>query len=62
MGNDAERRQTEKSIRVSVSLPVDQHTALAEIAKENRASLAWVVRAAVDKYLSDKAPLFAPKG
>lgn len=62
MGNDAERRQTEKSIRMSVSLPVDQHTALAEIAKENRASLAWVVRAAVDKYLSDKSPLFAPKG
>lgn len=62
MANDQERRHTEKSIRVSISLPPDQHAVLVKLAAQNRTSLAWVVRAAVDRYLSDKAPLFALKG
>ena len=55
-------RKTSKSVRVSVSLPPDDHAALTEIAKEHRVSLAWLVRTAVEKYLSTRAPLFARRG
>jgi hypothetical protein len=63
MESAVNRRQTiEKSVRISVSLPADQHTALTAIAKDNRVSLAWVVRTAVEEYLSNKTPLFNQKG
>jgi len=47
-----------KSIRISVSLPSDQHATLVEIAHDHKVSLAWVVRAAVEEYLANQAPLF----
>lgn len=47
-----------KSARVSVSLTAEQHATLTEIARDHRVSLAWVVRAAVEEYITKQAPLF----
>jgi len=40
--------------RLSITVPSDEHTALQRIATDKRVSLAWVVRDAVTKYLSDR--------
>ena len=48
----AAKKKTEGSVRVSVSFPRDDYTELEEIAASQRASIAWVVRTAVAKYLS----------
>lgn len=50
---------TEKSgHRLSVSLSVDHYKELAEIARKNRVSIAWVVREAIERLLRDEMPLF----
>lgn len=49
--------QDEKPARLSVSLTVEQHRELNEIAKKNRVSIAWVVREAIDRLLKDDALL-----
>ncbi|WP_292531658.1 ribbon-helix-helix domain-containing protein [Mesorhizobium sp.] len=50
--------QDEKSShRLSVSLTAEQHRELAEIARKNRVSVAWVVREAIDRLLKDEMPL-----
>jgi hypothetical protein len=41
-----------------VSLPAGLHRELAQIAKQQRVSLAWVVREAAQKYVQTKWPLF----
>lgn len=46
------------SIRVSVTFPRDQYKLLEQIAHEKKVSAAWVVREAVEQYLSQKWPLF----
>lgn len=43
--------------RLSISLSAEQHQELTEIANENRVSIAWVVREAIDRLLKDQAPL-----
>ncbi len=43
--------------RLSVSLSAAQHRELNEIAKKNRVSVAWVVREAIDRLLTDEMPL-----
>jgi predicted transcriptional regulator len=48
--------------RASVTLPSDVHKTLEQIAQEKKVSVAWVIRDAVDKYLSDKWPLFGGGG
>jgi predicted DNA-binding protein len=50
----------DRSRRLSVSLPVEQHERLMELARENRVSVAWVVREAVDRLLRDQNPLIKP--
>jgi len=52
-------RQTDSpaKIRTSVSLPADEYVELERIAADKRASLAWVVRDAVRRYLEARAPL-----
>ena len=45
-------------VRASISFPREVYEALETIAKEKKVSLAWVVREAVDKYITDKWPLF----
>jgi hypothetical protein len=48
--------------RLSVSLTFDQHNQLTRIAHDHRVSVAWVVREAIERLLSEPAPLFrAPK-
>lgn len=45
---------SERTIRASVSLPGTQYEELERIAQLNRVSVAWVVRDAVENYLSTR--------
>lgn len=47
----------ERTIRASVSFPEDQYSELERIANQQRVSLAWVVREAVQTYLVTRWPL-----
>jgi hypothetical protein len=47
----------ERTIRASVSFPEDQYAELERIALDQRVSLAWVVREAVQSYLVTRWPL-----
>lgn len=44
-------------MRASVSFPEDQYSELERIADQQRVSLAWVVREAVQTYLATRWPL-----
>ena len=44
-------------MRASVSFPEDQYAELERIAQDQRVSLAWVVREAVQTYLVQRWPL-----
>lgn len=43
---------------MSVTLPSETYVSLERIAKKKKVSLAWVVRDATEKYISDEFPLF----
>lgn len=47
----------ENTVRISVSFPEDQYAELELIAQQQRVSLAWVVREAVQSYLVTRWPL-----
>lgn len=47
----------EHTIRASVSFPEDQYAELERIALDQRVSVAWVVREAVQSYLVSRRPL-----
>ncbi|MCW5668460.1 MAG: ribbon-helix-helix protein, CopG family [Hydrogenophaga sp.] len=47
----------ERTVRASISFPEEQYQVLEKIAAENKVSLAWVVRDAIDGYLKSKWPL-----
>lgn len=47
----------ESTVRASVSFPEDQYTELERIAQQQRVSVAWVVREAVQTYLVTRWPL-----
>ncbi len=47
-----------ETVRASISFPADLYETLEAIAKEKKVSLAWVVRDAVEKYVTEKWPLF----
>lgn len=49
------------TVRATVSFPENHYAELERIARENKVSVAWVVREAVEKYLVDRWPLF-PEG
>lgn len=49
----------ENTVRASVSFPEDQYVELERIAQQQRVSLAWVVREAVQTYLVTRWPLLA---
>lgn len=51
----------ERTVRASISFPEEQYQVLEKIAAENKVSLAWVVRDAVDDYLKSRWPLL-PQG
>ena len=56
--NSATQPKSEQSLRLSVTLPSEIHASLERIAKKKKVSLAWVVREAAEKYVSDEMPLF----
>ena len=47
------------SLRASVSFPPALYQSLEKMAQQKKVSLAWVVREAAEKYVSDQWPLFA---
>ena len=60
MRAQSKRQETEASkrtVRASISFPEQQYQVLEKIAVENKVSLAWVVRDAIDGYLKSKWPL-----
>ena len=46
-----ETEASERTVRASISFPEQQYQVLEKIAVENKVSLAWVVRDAIDGYL-----------
>lgn len=50
------------AVRASISFPPEVYETLEKIAKQKKVSLAWVVREAAEKYISDKWPLFGGQG
>lgn len=62
MGSTARAEPEKAARRLSVTLTPEQHDQLAQIAQDHRVSIAWVVREAIERLLSNPAPLFrAPK-
>jgi predicted transcriptional regulator len=51
--------KTEPSTRISVTLSADMHASLEIIAKQKKVSIAWVMRDAAERYVSEQWPLFA---
>ena len=45
------------ALRASVSFPPDLYRTLEQIAKQKKVSVAWVVRDAAEKYVTDQWPL-----
>jgi predicted DNA-binding protein len=43
---------------LSITFPYETYFSLERIAKKKKVSLAWVVRDATEKYVSDELPLF----
>lgn len=46
-----------KTARASVSLPVELHRTLEQIAKQKKVSFAWVMRDAAERYVQEQWPL-----
>ena len=55
----ARKAQNEPSPRASVTFPQEVYSSLEIIAKQKKVSLAWVIRDAAEKYVSEHWPLFA---
>ena len=47
------------TVRLSVTLPVEDYRELKRLSERNRVSVAWLVRNAVTEHLEAQAPLFA---
>ena len=52
------QKKADGTVRLSVSLDSEDYTELKKIAGGNRVSIAWVVRAAIARYLDARTPLF----
>jgi len=57
-GQQQSETPTEAPVRATISFPPDIYKTLEGIARQKKVSLAWVVREAVDQYVTDKWPLF----
>lgn len=55
----AKSSKNESSPRTSVTFPPDIYKTLENIARKKKVSIAWVIREAAEKYISDQTPLFA---
>jgi metal-responsive CopG/Arc/MetJ family transcriptional regulator len=53
------KSKSERSTRASVTFPAEVYTSLEIIAKQKKVSMAWVIRDAAEKYVSEQWPLFA---
>ena len=51
------QQETHKSVRTSVSLPPELHDTLERLAKGKKVAVAWVIRDAAEKYVSEQWPL-----
>lgn len=51
--------ETEPVVRTTVSIPAKHYSQLEELARQNKVSIAWVVRDAIDRYLTERAPLLS---
>lgn len=48
------KTQSTPTVRASISFPPDLYAMLEKLAKQNKVSLAWVVRDAAEKYVADR--------
>lgn len=46
--------------RASITFPPDLYKTIEGLAKQKKVSIAWIVRDAVEKYVTDQWPLLAP--
>lgn len=53
----AGKRHVGSAVRASISFPHEVYDTLEMIAREKKVSLAWVVREAAERYISEKWPL-----
>lgn len=51
--------QVESGVRTTVTIPAEHYSELLNLARQNKVSVAWLVRDAVEKYLSERAPLLS---
>lgn len=51
-----------KTTRASVSFPNDLYETLEKMATEKKVSVAWIVRDAAEKYVSEQWPLLHGRG
>gem|GEM_PF-539666 len=56
---EVEKTQGTSLVRASISFPPDVYETLEQIAKQKKVSLAWVVRDAAEKYITNKRPVLA---
>jgi predicted DNA-binding protein len=54
---EAKTMKPTSALRASVSFPPEIYHTLAQIAKQKKVSIAWVVRDATEKYVADQWPL-----
>lgn len=52
------KAKTASALRASVSFPPELYRTLEQIAQQKKVSVAWVVRDAAEKYVSEQWPLF----
>ncbi len=50
--------EEKKTVRTTVTLPSQDYAELERLAEQKRVSVAWVVRDAVEQYLTRSLPLF----
>jgi predicted DNA-binding protein len=53
----AQKTRRDQAPRASVTFPPELYETLEAIAKSKKVSIAWVVREAAEKYVSDEWPL-----
>jgi hypothetical protein len=56
-----QRSRGEVAVRASVSFPPELYRLLEQIASQKKVSIAWVVRDATEKYISDQCPILKKK-
>lgn len=57
----AKRKKPDRAVRLSVSIKPADYAELEAVAREKSVSVAWVIRQAVNAYLSARNPLFRPR-